>query len=82
MSENTNKVEQHGCIVCGKIHTLLVVYTPSGKLFGCTVTSPDGRVVPDNIRPLVACNSHSSMEVDDALEQHYPGKERPEDKEE
>ncbi len=81
MAENTNRVEQHGCIVCGKIHTLLVVYTPSGKMFGCTVTSPDGRVVPDDVRPLVACNSHSKSEVDDALESHYPGREQPEDKE-
>jgi hypothetical protein len=81
MAENTNRVEQHGCIVCGKIHTLLVVYTPSGKMVGCTVTSPDGRVVPDEARPLVACNRHSKSEVDSALSRYYPGSEQPEDKE-
>lgn len=81
MSENSNRVEQHGCVVCGKIHTLLVVYTPSGKMLGCTVTSPDGRVVPDNVRPLVCCNKHSTAEVDSALSKHYPGKEQEEDKE-
>jgi hypothetical protein len=82
MSQNTNRVEPHGCIVCGKIHNLLVVYTSSGKMFGCTATSPDSRVVPDELRPLVACNTHSKEEVDDALEKHYPGKGQPEDKEE
>ncbi len=82
MSENTNIVEQHGCIVCGKIYTLLVVYTPSGKMVGCTVTSPGGRVVPDDVRPLVACYTHSQDEVDTALAKHYPGMEQVEDQEE
>jgi hypothetical protein len=81
MTENINRVEQHGCIVCGKIHTLLVVYTPSGKMVGCIVTSPNGRVVPDEVRPLVACNSHRESEVDAALVKHYPGMEQEEDKE-
>jgi hypothetical protein len=81
MSENTNRVVQHGCIVCGKLHTLLVVYSPSDTMVGCTVTSPDGRVVPDIVRPLVACITHSEAEVDAALNKHYPGKEQKEDNE-
>ena len=81
MTDNINKVEQHGCIVCGKVYNMLVVYTPSGKMFGCTVTSPGGRVVADEIRPLVACNKHRQMEVETALARHYPGMEQPEDRE-
>jgi hypothetical protein len=81
MSVNINRVEQHGCIVCGKIHTLLVVYTPSGKILGCTVTSPSGRVVPDKVRALVSCDNHSEAEVDSGLAKHYPGMEQVEDKE-
>jgi hypothetical protein len=78
MSDNTNRVEPHGCIVCGKIYNLLVVYTPAGKMVGCTMTSPGGGVVPDAVRPLVACNTHSGEEIDAALASHYPGLEQPE----
>ena len=82
MSENTNKVEEHGCIVCGKIYNLLVVYTPSGKMFACSVISPGGHPVPDAVRPLVACNAHSGAEIETALTRHYPGQEQAEDLEE
>jgi hypothetical protein len=81
MSENTNRIEQHGCIVCGKLHTMLVVYSPSGRMVDCTVTSPGGWVVPDKNRSLVSCNSHSKSEVDFALAKHYPGMEQEEDQE-
>ncbi len=82
MAENYNLVEQHGCIVCGKIHSMLVVYSASDKMIDCTVTSPGGRVVPDKLRPLVSCNIHSKAEVDNALASHYPGMEQKEDSEE
>jgi len=82
MSDNTNRVEPHGCIVCGKIYNLLVVYTPSGGMVACTVTSPGGHPVPDAVRPLAACNTHSGVEIETALASHYPGKEQPEDREE
>jgi len=81
MSENTNKVEQHGCIVCGKIYNLLVVYTPSGVMVGSTVTSPGGRLVPDAARPLAACTTHSGAEIETALSRHYPGMQQAEDRE-
>jgi hypothetical protein len=81
MSDNINRVEQHGCIVCGKIYNLLVVYTPSGKMVGSTVTSPGGHPVPDAVRPLAACNTHSGEEIETALARHYPGKEQAEDRE-
>ena len=74
MSDNANVVEEHGCIVCGKVHTLLVEYTPNGQLIDCTVTSPGGRRVSDAHWPLVACNKHTPKEIETALARHYPGK--------
>jgi hypothetical protein len=74
-------VEQHGCIVCGKIHNLLVVYPPSGKMVGCTVISPGGHPLPDAVRPLPACNTHSGAEIETAPARHYPGTEQAEDRE-
>jgi hypothetical protein len=79
MSENTNKVEQHGCIVCGKLYNLLVVYSPSGRMVACTVITPGGHVVPDDVRPLAACNTHKAMEIETALAKHYPGIDQSED---
>jgi hypothetical protein len=81
MTDKTNRVEPHGCIVCGRVYNLLVVYTPSGRMTGCTVTSPGGRVVPDDVRPLVACTTHSASAVETALARHYPGTQQPEDRE-
>jgi hypothetical protein len=81
MTENTNKVEQHGCIVCGKVYDLLVVYNSSGEMVDCTVTSPGGRIVPDKDRPLASCIKHSNAEVETALISHYPGMEQEEDRE-
>jgi hypothetical protein len=80
MSDTLNRVESHGCIVCGKLFTLLVVDYPSGQMAGCTVTSPGGNVVPDRLRPLVACNTHSGEQIKKALDRHYPGKEQEEDR--
>jgi hypothetical protein len=74
MSNNSNAMEQHGCIVCGKVYNLLVEYTPDGQLVDCTVTSYSGRRVADAHWPLVACNIHSEAQVEEALARHYPGK--------
>jgi hypothetical protein len=71
---DTNIVEQHGCIVCGKVYNLLVVYNPGGKLVDCAVISPGGRRVEDANRPLVACNKHPQEAIKAALAAHYPGK--------
>ena len=72
MAQNEDQMEQHGCIVCGKVYNLLVVYTPDGQLVDWTVTSPGGRRVPDT-KPLVACEKHTEAEIKTALERHYPG---------
>jgi hypothetical protein len=74
MSHNSNIVEQHGCIVCGKVYNLLVVYDPGGRMIDCKVTSPGGHVVRDLERPLVSCNRHTAEEIQIALAHHYPGK--------
>ncbi|MCC7359303.1 MAG: hypothetical protein IT317_07495 [Anaerolineales bacterium] len=66
-TENRTATEAHGCVVCGKVHTLLVVYSPSGQLLDCAVMSGDGRRVYDPRRPLVACNRHTQAEIDTAL---------------
>ncbi len=79
---NRKVVEQHGCIVCGRLYNILVIYNPAGKMIDCTVTDPGGRRIPDPDRPLVACNRHSESEVERALAKHYPGKAQAEDEEE
>lgn len=64
--ENTNVVEMHGCIVCGKMFDVLVVYTPDRRLVDCAVTSPGGHRVPDEQRPLVACDTHTAEKIEAA----------------
>ena len=66
MSENKVVVEMHGCIVCGRIFNILAMYTPDGRLVDRTVTSPVGHCVPDERQPLVACDTHTSGEIETA----------------
>jgi hypothetical protein len=66
ISENKNVVEIHGCIVCAKLFNILAVYTPDGRLVDCIVTSPGGHIVPDEQRPLVACDTHTEEEIESA----------------
>jgi len=66
MSENKNVVENHGCIVCARMFSLLAVYTPNGRLLDCTVTSPGGQIVPDKNQPLVACDTHTAEKIEHA----------------
>ena len=76
MSNNTNVVEQHGCIVCGRVYTLLIVYDPDGHLVDCTVTSFGGQRVMDVHWPLVACIRHTETEIKSAVANHFPGKSK------
>lgn len=75
-SKNKNAVELHGCIVCGKLFNILAVYTPDGRLVGCTVTSPGGHIVPDERRPLVACDTHTAEEIEPAYKRWQSANER------
>ena len=79
MSDDSNVVEQHGCIVCGRIYNLLVIYAADGRLVDCAITSPGGQRVPDADRPLVACARHTPAEIKTALAKHYPGETTQED---
>ncbi len=66
-TENHTTGEMHGCVVCGKLYQMYVVRDSSGRLIGCTVMTPGGRVVPDPARPLVACEKHTAKQVEDAV---------------
>ena len=76
MTKTKNTVEMHGCIVCGRIFNLLAVYTRDNRLVGCTVASPSGRRVPDERRPLVACNTHTTSEIETAYKKWQARKGR------
>jgi hypothetical protein len=67
MTDNREVHEQHGCVVCGRPHTMLVVYAPDGRFIDATVTSPGGHRVPDPAAPLAACDTHAAAEVKAAL---------------
>ncbi len=66
MTENTTRVETHGCIVCAKMFNLLAVYSPYNDLIDCKVSSLEGHCVADVDYLLVACDSHSQKEIDAA----------------
>ena len=76
MPENQTKGEMHGCIVCGKLYQLYVVYDAQGKFIGCKVMTPGGRAVPNQVRPLVACERHSDKEVEAAVERVYGSQDK------
>ncbi len=80
-TENRKVVEAHGCIVCGKVYNVFVVYNPAGKMLDCMVTDTGAHRVPDPDRPIVACNTHNEKAIEKALEKHYPGKNAEEDEE-
>jgi hypothetical protein len=71
MSEKHTKGEMHGCIVCGKLYQLYVVYDENGKFIDCKVMSAGGRRVPGEDRPLVACDRHADREVTSAVGRTY-----------
>jgi len=43
---------------------MLAVYNPDGRLVDCTVISPGGQRVPDERRPLAACDIHTAEEIE------------------
>lgn len=82
MNDNREVYEQHGCLVCGRSHTMLVVYAPDGRFIDATVTSPGGRRVPDPAEPLAACDRHEPAAVEAALLRHRARAARAHDQEE
>ncbi len=71
MAENHTVGEMHGCVVCGKLYQRYVVRDPQGKFVGCKVMSPGGKVVPNPVRPLVACERHTQAEIEAAVQRAY-----------
>jgi hypothetical protein len=81
MTENRKVIEPHGCIVCGKVYNMFVVYDPAGRMVDCSITDMGGHRVMAPERPLVACDRHTVSAIERALGKHYPGKPQPEDTE-
>jgi hypothetical protein len=79
-SENKKAVEMHGCIVCARTFSILAVYTPDGRLVDCVVTSPGGQCLPDELRPLVACATHTAEEIETAYKRWKSRKDEELDK--
>ena len=71
MTEPVTKGEMHGCIVCGKLYQLYVVYDAQGNYLGSKVMSAGGHEVNGAGRPLVACDKHSEAEIARAVERVY-----------
>jgi len=71
MTEKFTKGEMHGCIVCGKLYQLYVVNDASGRFVDAKVMSAGGKLVPYAARPLVACENHTDVEVESAVERAY-----------
>jgi len=79
MADAVTKGEMHGCIVCGKLYQLYVVYDATGKYIGSKVMSAGGREVNGTNRPLVACETHTPDEVARAVERVYGRQPKDED---
>jgi hypothetical protein len=71
MSDTITKGEMHGCIVCGKLYELYVVYDANGRFIDCKVMSPGGKRVRHALRPLVACEKHTEAEIESAVARAY-----------
>ena len=81
MNENQTRGESHGCVVCGKLHQLYVVYDANDKFIDFKVMSSDGIRVAHPDRPLVACEKHSDEQVKAAVQRAY-GSSQPEEDDE
>jgi hypothetical protein len=79
MTEAFTKGEMHGCIVCGKLYNLYVVYDANGNYLGSKVMSAGGHEVKGAGRPLVACDTHSDADVARAVEMVYGAQSKDDD---
>ncbi|MBI3169206.1 MAG: hypothetical protein HYZ22_12055 [Chloroflexi bacterium] len=78
MTEKKSRTEPHGCIVCGKLHQLFVVYEADGMLFDFKVMSEDGKKVAHPQRPLVACERHSAEAIQNAIKRVFGARDEEE----
>jgi len=67
MSETHVTGETHGCIVCGKLYQLYVVYNENGEFVDCKVMSMGGKCVPHSHHAMVACETHNDEQIEVAL---------------
>jgi hypothetical protein len=79
MPDKHTKGEMHGCIVCGRLHQLYVVYDTTGRFVDLSVMSAGGKRVADTRRPLVACDHHRQEQIEAAVERAYGPKSANED---
>lgn len=79
MTEKQITTETRGCIVCGRQYQMLVVRDAQGKFIDAKVMSVGGRVVRDEERPLVACESHSDEAIESAVERVFGGEQEEEE---
>lgn len=66
-------VERRGGIVSARTIDILAVHDPDGRLVGWTATSPGGRCLPDERRPLAACDVHMGEEIEVAEKRWQSG---------
>jgi hypothetical protein len=78
MTDTHTRGEMHGCIVCGRLYELYVVYDADDHFVDCKVMTAGGRRITGQGRPLVACERHSEVEVSSAVHRVF-GKHAPED---
>ncbi|MCZ2127225.1 MAG: hypothetical protein LC099_05555 [Anaerolineales bacterium] len=79
MTEKQSRYETHGCIVCGNLHQLLVVYNDDGTLYDFKAMGANAKEVKGRKRPLVACAKHSEAEVEAALARVFGASDETED---
>jgi len=78
MTEKYTKGEMHGCIVCGKLYEMYVVYDGQGRFIDAKVMSAGGKRVDHSHRPLVACEKHTQEQIEAAVFKVY-GKQEEDD---
>ena len=78
MAQTHTRGEMHGCIVCGRLYELYVVYDSTDSFVDSKVMTAGGRKVTGQGRPLVACERHSDDEISRAVRRVF-GDESPEE---
>ena len=78
MTDSHTRGETHGCIVCGRLYELYVVYDAAGHFRDMKVMTEGGRGVPGQNRPLVACETHTEEQVSRAVQRVF-GEQSPEE---
>jgi hypothetical protein len=76
MTQKHTKGEMHGCIVCGRLYQLYVLYDEQGRFVDCKVMTAGGKRVAHSQRALVACESHSPQQIETAVAKAYGKKEQ------